>query len=194
MDRRALVRFVRDRGLAVVATVSRDGEPQAAVVGVAATDDGDLVFDTTRTSRKFANLSERKRVALVIGFDWNDEQTVQLEGAAIEVPQDSPAVAAYYAQFPSGRDRAAWPEIVYVCVRPDWGRYSDYRPESFGTHDIVLAPSPEPLASRTSPGRPRMVCARSESTCGRPGCAAARDMGGDRVDQGASSITWSLVW
>ncbi len=143
MDRQALVQFVRARGLAVVATVSPDGDPQAAVVGVAATDNGDLVFDTTRTSRKFGNLRERERVALVIGFDWNDEQTVQLEGAAIEVPQDSPAVAAYFAQFPSGRDRAARPEIGYVRVRPDWGRYSDYRPESFGTHDIALALSPE---------------------------------------------------
>ncbi len=49
-DKDALVQFVRARGLAVLATVSADWHPQAAVVGVAATDDGDIVFDTTRTS------------------------------------------------------------------------------------------------------------------------------------------------
>ena len=30
----------------------------------------------------------------MIGFHWADEQTVQLKGAAAEIPQDHPAVAA----------------------------------------------------------------------------------------------------
>jgi PPOX class probable F420-dependent enzyme len=139
MDKDALVQFVRARRLAVLATISADGIPQAAVVGVAATDDGEIIFDTTRTSRKFVNLTRQPRVALAIGCDWADEQTVQLEGTAGEVPHDHPAVAAYYQQFPTGRERAGWPGIVYVRVRPDWGRYSDYRPETFGTHEIPLA-------------------------------------------------------
>ncbi|MCD9878640.1 pyridoxamine 5'-phosphate oxidase family protein [Streptomyces guryensis] len=139
MDRNALVHFVRARRLAVLATTSADGHPQAAVVGIAATDAGDLVFDTTRGSRKFANLRRQPRVALVIGFDRADEQTVQLEGVACEITQDDPAVAAYYEQFPTGRERAAWPDIVHVRVRPDWGRYSDYRPGSSGVQEIPLS-------------------------------------------------------
>ncbi|SRR6266536_1379033 len=139
MDRDALVQFARARGLAVLATTSADGRPQAATVGIAATDDADIVFDTTRTSRKFANLSRQPRVALVIGCDWGDERTVQLEGTAAEIPPGDPAVTAYYEQFPTGRDRAAWPDIVYVRVRPDWGRYSDYRPETFATQEIPLS-------------------------------------------------------
>ncbi|WP_030943710.1 pyridoxamine 5'-phosphate oxidase family protein [Streptomyces sp. NRRL S-646] len=139
MDRNALVHFIRARRLAVLATTAADGRPQAAVVGIAATDTGDLVFDTTRSSRKFANLRRQPRVALVIGFDWGDEQTVQLEGVAAEITQDDPDVAAYYEQFPSGRERAAWPDIVYVRVRPDWGRHSDYRPGSSGVQEIPLS-------------------------------------------------------
>jgi PPOX class probable F420-dependent enzyme len=139
MDRDALVQFARSRGLAVLATTSAGGHPQAAVVGIAITDNGDIVFDTTRTSRKFTNLSRQPRVALVIGFDWADEQTVQLEGTATEIPPNDPAVAAYYKQFPTGRDRAAWPDIVYVRIHPDWARHSDYRPETFGTQEIPLS-------------------------------------------------------
>jgi len=138
MDRNALTRFTRARRLAVLATISADGHPQAALVGIAATDAGDFVFDTTRGSRKFANLCRQPRVALVIGLDRGDEQTVQLEGTAAEIPQDDPAVAAYYDQFPTGRERAAWPDIVYVRVRPDWGRHSDYRPGSSGVQEISL--------------------------------------------------------
>jgi len=47
----------------VLATTSAGGHPLAAVAGIAVTDDGDIVFDTTRTSRKFTNLSRRLRVA-----------------------------------------------------------------------------------------------------------------------------------
>jgi hypothetical protein len=64
MDRDALVQFARARGLAVLATTSAGRHPQAAVVGIAVTDDRDIVFDTTRTSRKFTSLSRQPRVAL----------------------------------------------------------------------------------------------------------------------------------
>jgi PPOX class probable F420-dependent enzyme len=137
MDKDALVQFIRARGLAVLATTSVEGRPQAAVIGVAATDEGGIVFDTTRGSRKFVNLTRQPRVALAIGCDWADERTVQLEGTATEIPPDAAAAEAYYLQFPDGRKRARWPDIVHVLVQPDWGRFSDYRPETFGTEDIV---------------------------------------------------------
>lgn len=56
MDRAQFVEFVRRRGLAVIATRGPDGAPQAALVGITATDRGELVFDTARQSRKCANL------------------------------------------------------------------------------------------------------------------------------------------
>jgi hypothetical protein len=75
---------------------------------------------------------------VVTGFHRADKQAVQLEETAAEIPQDHPTVAAYYKQFRTGRDRAAWPEIVYVRVHPDSGRYSDYRPESSCTQEVPL--------------------------------------------------------
>ena len=76
MDRVELVAFVRAHGLGVVATSGPDGAPEAALVGLAATDDGELLFDTAVGSRKHANLVERPRVALVVG--WDDEVTLQI--------------------------------------------------------------------------------------------------------------------
>lgn len=133
-----MVSFIRDRGLAVLASVNADGHPQAALVGVAATDAGEIVFDTVSSSRKYANVVRDDRVALVIG--WEDEQTVQLEGVAepITDPARDAGVAAYYEQYPDGRERATWPEIAYMRVTPVWARYSDYRPDSFQAVEIVL--------------------------------------------------------
>jgi ribosomal protein S18 acetylase RimI-like enzyme len=122
-----LVEFVRARTYAVEATGSADGAPQAAVVGVAATDALELVFDTLETTRKCQNLRRDPRVALVIG--WDDERTLQLEGIA-----DEPTGAelarlqkVYFARFPDGPARTAWPGITYVRVRPTWLRFSDFR-------------------------------------------------------------------
>jgi PPOX class probable F420-dependent enzyme len=138
MDRAQLVEFVRRRGLAVVATRGPDGAPQAALVGIAATDRGELVFDTAAGSRKVANLRAFPRVALVIG--WDDEVTLQCEGQADVVTgaDRDRCLRAYVQQYPDGRERAEDPEILLVRVAVDWGRLADYRPESFGTDELAL--------------------------------------------------------
>src|SRR5262245_16493411 len=120
MTRAELITFVRAQQWAVVASAGPTGAPQAAVVGAAVTDELELVFDTLGSTRKAANLAREPRIAVVIG--WDDAQTVQLEGIA-----DQPAGAelarlqrAYFARFPDGPDRLAWPGITYFRVRPTW--------------------------------------------------------------------------
>lgn len=138
MDRAELVTFVRRRGLAVVATRGPDGAPEAALVGVAATDHGEIVFDTSIGSRKYCNILAYPRVALVIG--WEDEVTVQCEGSAdILVGADRDrCLRTYLEQYPDGRQRACAPDIAHIRVRPGWVRHSDYRPGSFGIQETRL--------------------------------------------------------
>ena len=49
VDQRQFISFVRQRGLAVIATRGADGAPQAALIGITATERGELVFDTSRS-------------------------------------------------------------------------------------------------------------------------------------------------
>ena len=121
-----ILAFVRAHRLAVVATVSDDGLPEAALMGIAVMPDGRIVFDTVTSSRKYANLRRRHRVALVVG--WEREITVQLEGTA-EDPTGADLERckdAYFTADPDGRIREAWSDIAYVAVRVTWMRYSDY--------------------------------------------------------------------
>ena len=135
-----LVEFVQARRLAVVATVGAAGEPQAALVGLGATELGELVFDTSMDSRKFGNVTRDGRVAVVVG--WEDEVTVQIGGLA-DVPAGEDrdrCQQAYFVSFPDGQERAAAPEIGYVRVRPRWVRLSDFRPDTFGSWETTFGP------------------------------------------------------
>jgi general stress protein 26 len=124
-----LVDFIGRHPLAVQASVADSGTPQAAVVGVVVKSDLTLFFDTLSSSRKAHNLRRDPRMALVIGWDLEEAQTVQYEGLADEPTGDELAQLQeiYFARFPDGRARAAMPEIAYFRVRPQWVRYSDFR-------------------------------------------------------------------
>jgi hypothetical protein len=81
--------------------------------------------------RKCRNLRADPRIALV---GWEGEVTLQIQGVA-----DEPAGAEreriqriYFASFPDGRLRAAWPGITWFRVRPSWLRLSDFRTDPPG--------------------------------------------------------------
>lgn len=144
MDRREPIDFVRARGLGLIASRGPDGSPQAALVGIAATNKGELVFDCSRGSRKYANIQRDPAVALVVG--WDDGVTVQVEGSAqiLGGADLERCKVAYFEQYPDRQERAASPEIAHIRVIPRWLRYSDYRPDTFS--------SPRPSSERTADG------------------------------------------
>ena len=60
--------FIKQHALAVIAALSDDQKPEAALVGFAISEDLEIVFDTVKTSRKYKNLLQNPKVALVIGW------------------------------------------------------------------------------------------------------------------------------
>lgn len=127
VKRDELLQFLRAQPWAVEATVTGQRAPQAAVIGVAVTDDLELVFDTLATSRKAANLRANPRIALVVG--WDDGRTAQIEGVADEPVGAALQIAkdVYLRRFPDGHERAALADLTYFRIVPRWIRYSDFR-------------------------------------------------------------------
>ena len=129
MTRTELLMLIRSCRFAVQASVSSERSPQAAVVGIAVTDLFELVFDSVETTRKAVNLSQNPKVAFVVG-GWmpGDERTLQYEGI-VDKPTGvelEALKAIYYARFPSGPSRLAWPGLIYLRARPIWIRYADF--------------------------------------------------------------------
>jgi nitroimidazol reductase NimA-like FMN-containing flavoprotein (pyridoxamine 5'-phosphate oxidase superfamily) len=83
--------LLNSQKLAVLAT-HRQGQPHASLVAFAATVDGrELIFATTRTSRKFANLQADPRAALLIDSrthqdsDFHLAQALSATGTVVEL-------------------------------------------------------------------------------------------------------------
>ena len=121
--------FMKKESLAVLATASEDGHPEAALMGFAVTAQLEIIFDTVKSSRKYPNLKRNPRVAWVVGC--TTEITVQYEGMAEELEGEELAKykKIYFAKFPDGPARESWPGITYFVVRPNWVRYCDYDPK-----------------------------------------------------------------
>ena len=125
MTRNDLFEFMRRHRYAVVSSVAKNGAPESAVVGIAVSRDLDIVFDTVKTSRKYANLIANPAAAVAL---WTGEKTVQYQGIASELAgADAERYREiYFETFPDGRDRMSWPGITHFVICPAWIRYSDF--------------------------------------------------------------------
>ncbi|HSY36054.1 MAG TPA: pyridoxamine 5'-phosphate oxidase family protein [Acidobacteriaceae bacterium] len=121
-----LYTFITAKPYAVLSTLAANGTPQSALVGIAATPDLEIIFDTLTTTRKYANLLANPTCSLVIG--WDNEQTLQYEGTAFfpSGPDLSRYQALYFGRWPDGPARLSWPGLVHIVIRPTWLRYSDF--------------------------------------------------------------------
>jgi hypothetical protein len=130
MERSELLAYLRSQQLGVLGTLAASGEPQGALVGYAVTSDLEILFDTLRTTRKYANMIANPRVSLTVGntVGKGDERTVQYEGVAEELAGEPLArlQPVYFATWPDGVDRKQWPHITWFVIRPRWIRYSDF--------------------------------------------------------------------
>jgi nitroimidazol reductase NimA-like FMN-containing flavoprotein (pyridoxamine 5'-phosphate oxidase superfamily) len=102
-----------------------EGKPYANLVAFAATDDlRHLIFATTRTTRKYANIANDGSVALLIDNRKNSETdfhkaiAVTATGTAKEVPGDKhdDMLKLYLAKHPHLRDFVKSPNCALLCV------------------------------------------------------------------------------
>jgi len=126
MTRADLYDFIAKHNLAVLGSISPQGAPQSALVGIAVTNNLEIVFDTVKSTRKYGNLIANPACSLVIG--WTSEITLQYEGEARETGgiDLAPYQAIYFDKWPECRAHLSWPGITYFVVRPKWIRYSDF--------------------------------------------------------------------
>jgi len=111
--------------LAVLSTQD-EGAPYGSLVAFAATADlRDLIFATTRATRKYANIISESRVAIVIDSrtnqpsDFGEAEAVTALGVASEVTdhEKETCIALYAARHPYLREFVASPSCALLKVK-----------------------------------------------------------------------------
>lgn len=127
-DKKFIYDFIHQQKLAVLATVNKSSQPEAAVVEFGETEDLEIIFDTLDAGhyRKYKNLQKNQAVAFVIG--WEDNITVQFEGHAKELKGEDrdKYKKLFFQKNPDAEKWDSHPEIRYFLVSPKWVRYADY--------------------------------------------------------------------
>ena len=131
--------FMKRQKLAVIASVTHDGLPEAAVVGIAVKEDLELYCSTFRTSRKYENIQKNPRVALVIG--WEGGKTIQYEGIAEEITdEESPELLkTYLADIPSIAKYLEREHQIFYKIKPKWIRFSDQSMDPWDRFEITFS-------------------------------------------------------
>lgn len=112
-----------------LATASKDGQPQVAIMAFAVLDTGHLLMSTDIHSHKVRNINENHHVALTIG--WTTKHpNYQIRGEGAVIIEDDvahkPYKEVYYKQNPHLGMFKDIPNHVFIRIQPTWIRVNDF--------------------------------------------------------------------
>ena len=136
--KKAILEFISRERLAVIATVSPEGNPHGAVLEFGQTEELEIIFDTFERSRKYQNIINDPRVAFTIG--WDKDITVQYEGIAHELSGDEleQSKQFYFAKNPGAQKWENVSGIRFFKVEPTWVRYSDLNVDPWEVFEVTF--------------------------------------------------------
>jgi uncharacterized protein YhbP (UPF0306 family) len=103
-----------------LATASPDGTPEAATVRFVADDEFNVYINTATNYRKYANMTENPRVAVVVD---GDARNLQLEGCATELcGEDAESFRAQYVDKYGPSEYLTHETSTCFAIETDWVR------------------------------------------------------------------------
>src|SRR3989338_3692318 len=124
--KKEILEFGQQHDLCVLSTVSPANTPESAVIKCAISEKFEIIFNTYNTYRKYKNMEQNQKVAVVIGGEKGI--TVQYEGKAQEL--SGKELEKYKDIFHQKHSKSNWhthPETRFFKITPAWLRYSDVR-------------------------------------------------------------------
>jgi uncharacterized pyridoxamine 5'-phosphate oxidase family protein len=134
--------FLKEHSLTVLSYTNSNHAPQSATVEYVVTDNLEILFNTFSDKRKYQNIVERPDVSFVVGWDWDENMTVQYEGAAqelkgLEVLKYS---KIYFEHLPSAKQFADafkhLGSLIFFRVKPKRIRFSDFNKEPWEISEV----------------------------------------------------------
>ncbi len=141
MEHSKILNFIRKQKLMILSTVSAESTPESATMEFAVVNNFEVVFQTFKHYRKYANLLAHKKVSIVFG--WNDNMTVQFEGDAQLLSGELlDSYRDYYLRkVPSARKFSEMKGATLFRIHPKWARYTDLSKKPTEVFEVNLASS-----------------------------------------------------
>ncbi|MES3517166.1 MAG: pyridoxamine 5'-phosphate oxidase family protein [Natronomonas sp.] len=118
--RETALRLLEETEVCTLATASRDGRPEAATVRFVCDETLTLYVNSGSTYRKYRNIEENPRVAVVVD---GRKKNLQLEGTATEIDGDAAERAKQRYVEKYGRSQYLTnDESVMFEIEPEWAR------------------------------------------------------------------------
>jgi len=137
------IAFLKNHNAGVLATVSREGNPQASIIYYVADDDFNIYFFTKIHSRKYESIAANHKAAFTIGRE-DVPQTLQIEGIVTELVGDGDK-AEHVQQImemlmktnqrfiPIAKMDA---DNVVMWLEPKWIRWGDFSAPGIGNENL----------------------------------------------------------
>ena len=111
-------KFLQEKNLAVVATISPEGKPHSAAVNFFLDEDFSLYFLTKSTSSKHSNILMNPAVSLTVYDDYMFPASAQIEGEALVVNTDDQKIKVQRKLI-----EKLWkgPYLPPILKQPGWG-------------------------------------------------------------------------
>jgi general stress protein 26 len=116
-----------EQKICVLSTVNPDHTPESAVMGYAIREDGNIIFNTNRNSRKWSNIAVNQSVSICVGWDMR-VPFIQIEGVAVKIENGTNYTTNeefYFSCHPNSLAYKGNPDTVFISVRPLWIRFSN---------------------------------------------------------------------
>lgn len=118
--------YLRSQKWAVLSTVSKEREPQVAVMNFLVDDSFNFYFITTNKNKKIENIKLNNKVGIAVGFG-PEPITIQAGGRAKIVEDVTPELFTTIFHFIPNQDISKWPIVKLakssfstIVVEIDW--------------------------------------------------------------------------
>lgn len=132
-DRLEVLKFLKQNVLATISTVNPHNlQPESALVAFCELENLEILITTVKGSRKYLNLLENNKVALVIGWEPDPKRwaTLQYEGEALAVTDNK---RVYYENIfiqkegsPCTEKYLLNPDMQIFKITPSWIGFSRF--------------------------------------------------------------------
>ncbi len=141
-QKQKILSVLRANKVAVLAThLDMESAPESAAVVFSESDDLEIFFGSDSNRRKNYNLKKNPKVSLVVGWDFLEMKTLQIEGIA-KIISDTEEIERiqniHYLKNTQSLSYKKNPIREYIKITPYWIRYSCVKHKPYEVWEVSL--------------------------------------------------------